>query len=95
MFKIFKSKEQKKEFISTYQNPFQSDKIQKVEFVIEKSFWTNGLIKFKSCISFAVFDSSSAVTVFPISHLLFFYIIPQYVYNRKSKSDNSFIRVCR
>lgn len=52
MLEIFKSKEQKKEFVSTYQNPFQSDKIKKIEFTIEKSFWTNNQTKYMSCINF-------------------------------------------
>jgi hypothetical protein len=52
MLEIFKSKEQKKEFVSTYQNPFQSDKIKKIEFTIEKSFFTNNQTKYKSCINF-------------------------------------------
>lgn len=52
MLEIFKSKEQKKEFVSTYQNPFQSDKIKKIEFTIEKLFWDNNQTKYKSCIKF-------------------------------------------
>lgn len=52
MLEIFKSKEQKKEFVSTYQNPFKSDKIKKIEFTIEKSFWTNDTTKYRSCVSF-------------------------------------------
>lgn len=50
MLEIFKSKKQKKEFASMYQNPFQSDKIQKIEFTIEKSIFGN--TKYKSLIRF-------------------------------------------
>lgn len=52
MLDIFKSKDQKKEFISSYQNPFQSDKIKRIEFTIEKSFWTNNKTLYRSCVSF-------------------------------------------
>ena len=52
MLDLFENEEQKKDFITTYENPFQSDKIRKIEFTIEKSFWTNHKIAFKSCISF-------------------------------------------
>lgn len=52
MLEIFKSKEQKKEFVSMYQNPFQSNKIEKIGITIEKSFWTNNQTKYKSCIHF-------------------------------------------
>lgn len=49
---LFKSKEQKKNFVSTYENPFKSDKVKKIEFTIENSFWTNGVTRYKSCIQF-------------------------------------------
>lgn len=52
MLSIFKSKEQKEEFVSSYRNPFASDKVKKIEFTIEKSFWTNGLTEYKSCVYF-------------------------------------------
>lgn len=56
MLNLFKKKGQKEEFINTYSNPFCSDKVKKIEFTIEKSYWTNGEIKYKSCVSF---DSGS------------------------------------
>lgn len=56
MLDLFRNKEQKKEFLSTYENPFKSDKVKKIEFTIENSFWTNGKTAFKSCTRF---DSGS------------------------------------
>ena len=56
MLSIFKSKEQKEEFVSSYRNPFTSDKVKKIEFTIEKSFWTNDKTVYKSCVHF---DSGS------------------------------------
>ncbi len=52
MLKLFKNKEEKEKFVSTYSNPFESSKVQKIEFTIEKSFWTNGEVKYKSCTRF-------------------------------------------
>jgi len=52
MLEIFKSKEQKQQFVSSYQNPFDSKKIKKIEFVIENSFWTSNETAYKSRIDF-------------------------------------------
>lgn len=52
MLELFKNKEQKKDFITTYEDPFQSDKVRKIEFTIENSFWTSNKTAFKSCIKF-------------------------------------------
>lgn len=52
MLELFKNKEQKKDFTTTYENPFQSDKVKKIEFTIENSFWTSNKTTFKSCINF-------------------------------------------
>ncbi len=52
MLKIFKNKKQKEQFVTSYENPFKLDKIKKIEFVIEKSFWTNDKIRYKSMIMF-------------------------------------------
>ncbi len=54
MIDIFKNKEQKEEFISTYQDPFRSDKVESIIFKIEKSMWSsdNGKINHRSLIRF-------------------------------------------
>lgn len=53
MLDIFKNKEQKKEFVSTYQNPFKSDKVKKIWFIIENSYWTDHKTSYSSNIDFA------------------------------------------
>lgn len=57
MVELFSDKEQKKDFVSNYQNPFQSDKVKKIEFTIEHSIWT-GKIEFESCVRFQSGDTS-------------------------------------
>jgi len=58
MLELFKNKEQKKDFVTTYENPFQSDRVKKIEFTIESSFWTNHKTTFKSCILFDTGDTT-------------------------------------
>lgn len=58
MLELFKNKEQKKDFITTYENPFQSDKVKKIELTIENSFWTSNKTTFKSCVKFATRETT-------------------------------------
>ncbi len=51
MVQLFADNEQKKDFVSTYQNPFQSDKVKQIDFTIENSIWTKQ-IEFKSRVRF-------------------------------------------
>jgi hypothetical protein len=57
MMNLFKSKEEEKSFVSTYQNPFKSDKCKKITFEIENSWWTNGMTRFQARINFANGDT--------------------------------------
>lgn len=52
MLEIFKNDKEKPEFVSDYQNPFQSDNIEKIMFTIEKSWWTDGKTTYRSSINF-------------------------------------------
>ena len=51
MMQLFKDENQKENFVSTYQNPFHSDKVKQIEFTIEYSIWTKE-IEYKSRVRF-------------------------------------------
>lgn len=53
------SEDNKNSFVSSYTNPFQSDKIKKIEFTIEKSYWTNDNTKYESCIRFSANNTTA------------------------------------
>ena len=40
MLNIFNNSEEEKKFISSYNNPFQSDKVQSIKFLITKGYFS-------------------------------------------------------
>ena len=55
---IFKNDQEKKGFITNYQNPFKSDKVRKIEFTIESSSWFKDKTEYKSMVRFQSGDTS-------------------------------------
>lgn len=43
MLEIFKTQEQQKQFVDTYQDPFKSDKIECVSFWVRKNAFCEGM----------------------------------------------------
>ena len=60
MLKTFGSKEN---FVNTFQDPFKSNKIRKVEFIVEQDIWNKGAITYTSTIYFKSNDTSGYHTV--------------------------------
>lgn len=57
MISLFKNKEEEKEFIDTFKNPFQSNNVTKIEFEIENNFWSNYKLRFAANIDFSSGDT--------------------------------------
>jgi|LakMenEpi03Aug12_release.lakeMendotaPanAssembly.Ray.scaffolds.fasta_scaffold962431_3 hypothetical protein len=52
MLNIFNNSEEEKKFISSYSNPFKSDKVDKIEFTIGRKLFTENEIEYTASIRF-------------------------------------------
>lgn len=52
MLNIFDNSEEEKKFISSYSNPFKSDKVDSIDFTIDKNMFDKNKIQYKARIRF-------------------------------------------
>lgn len=63
MIELFKSKEQEKEFISEYANPFRSDKVSVISMFIRNDSFNPGVITYRANIDFTNGNSKGQQTI--------------------------------
>lgn len=57
MITLFKKDSEKADFVTSFKNPFQSDRIETITFEIENYSWRNG-VRFNARVSFRNGDTS-------------------------------------
>jgi len=58
MITLFKTEEEKKTTVSTFKDPFKSDKVTEIRMVIRNDYWSNYQTEFKATVSFKNGDTS-------------------------------------
>lgn len=52
LLSLFRTDEEKKSFVTTFNDPFKAENVTSITMTIEKSYWTNNVTKYKACVYF-------------------------------------------
>lgn len=57
MLELYKNEEEKKTILSTYSNPFKSDKVTCITYTIQNDWWSNHKTVYKARVQFESGDT--------------------------------------